>query len=98
MNIEEIKGLISEHKLEGDVALWASGTDKGKELLNNWATAQSQTAVNDAVRAVHDSYDNDLKELGIEKGGKKTYEAYKEAYNQLKSKVSELEPLANKKA
>jgi hypothetical protein len=92
MKTEEIKALISEHGLESDIAMWASGTEKGKELMNNY----SKAATDNRTREIYESFDNDLKDLGIEKGGRKTYEAYKQAVLDERQKLDKIPELQNK--
>jgi len=101
MTWEEIESAIKEHGHTDQAAIWASGTDKGKELLGNY----SKAAIDKRTREIYDDLDNDLREIGIEKKGRKTYEAIKEDFMSVKSeaeKVSELmqqiESLKNKGA
>ena len=97
MNLEELKGLISEHNLTDEVALWATNeTDKGKELLNNFSQQTVKKSVDERTREIYESFDKDLNELGIDKAGRKTYEAYKDAVLSSRDKISELEKLASK--
>ena len=98
MTLEDIKAAIQETpELAGELAVWATNeTEKGKELLTNYSQQEKKKAVDDRTREIYDAFDNDLKELGIEKNGRKTYEAYKDTVTSLRDKVSELERLASK--
>lgn len=98
MTLEDIKAAIVETPgLADELAVWATNeTEKGKELLTNYSSNAVKKAVDDRTREIYDAFDNDLKELGIEKNGRKTYEAYKDTVTSLRDKTSELERLASK--
>lgn len=94
MTWEEVEKIITENNLSEQVAVWAAGTEKGKELLNNYSTVKVEEAVNARTREIHEGYDKDLQELGIDKAGRKTYQAIKDELAnkmELANKVAELQ-------
>ena len=92
MTWEEIEKAITESNLQDQAAIWASGTEKGKELTENYAKVK----IDSRTREIYDSFDNDLRELGIEKNGRKTYQAIKDEVTSLRDKIGEVETLQNK--
>ena len=94
MNWEEVQKVIEENNLQDQVAVWAAGTEKGKELLSNFSEVKVKEAVDARTREIHEGYDKDLQELGIDKAGRKTYQAIKDelsAKAELSGKVAELQ-------
>lgn len=92
MTWEEIEKAITEGGLTDQVAIWASGTEKGKELTENYAKVK----IDSRTREIYDSFDNDLKELGIEKNGRKTYQAIKEEVTTLRDQLGQVDALQGK--
>ena len=92
MTWEEIESQINEGGFEDQAAIWASGTNKGKELTDNY----SKVKIDSRTREIYDSLDNDLREVGIEKNGRKTYDAIKEEIVNLRDKNKQVDILQSK--
>jgi len=92
MTWEEIESQIKEGGFEDQAAIWASGTNKGKELTDNY----SKVKIDSRTREIYDSLDNDLREVGIEKNGRKTYDAIKEEIVNLRDKNKQVDILQSK--
>lgn len=87
MTLQEIKEAVSKSKeLQKELALFASQTDEGKTLLNNFAQAEKEKAVKEATANIYTGLDNDLFEvLGQrKKANQKTYDFIKSLANDFK--------------
>lgn len=87
MTIEEIKKALEQDKdLAKKVALLASESEQGKEILNNFAKTKVDEAVKEKTAEIYNSFDNDLFEvLGERKQhDQKTYDFVKKVGAELK--------------
>lgn len=87
MNFEKIKKALEENKeLAEKVATYASQTEKGKTILENYSKSKVEEAVKENTAKIYTEIDNDLFEaLGERKQREqKTYDFIKEKAKQLK--------------
>lgn len=88
MNIEEIIAKAKEDQnFRKGLVMWAKDTEEGKEVLNNFATAEFDKKIGEKVSEIHQGYDNDVFEIlgQKKKNEQKSYDFIKEIATELKT-------------
>lgn len=87
MTLEELIAKVKEDaSFRKQIVVWATGTEEGKEILDNYAKTEFEKNVKETIAKIHSDYDNDIFEiLGERKqGDQKTYDFLKERLKELK--------------
>ena len=93
MTLEEIIAAINEDStLVDGIVSFANSTDKGKEVLNNFANTEFDKRVGDKISELHNRYDDDV--FAITGTRKKTNQ---KSYDFVKEKMAELVELQKTK-
>lgn len=96
MTLDEIKKAVETNPtLQKEIAVWASATTEGKELLTNFSKLEVEKAIKDKTAEIYTNIDNDIFGiLGERKANdQKTYDFLKkiaEQYKELKDKADKL--------
>lgn len=81
--------VLTREQIKATTAL-AAITDEQLEAIESLIQANEDKAVGNALKRVHDSYDEDIKSvLGLDKGSEKTYDRLKSILTDLKAKADE---------
>lgn len=87
MTLEELIAKAKEDPaFRKQVAVWATSTDEGKEIMENFSKVEFEKNVKEVVAKIHTDYENDIFEaLGErKKGDEKAYEFNKKFLTELK--------------
>lgn len=92
-----IEAISSNPEIEGAVTQHVINTEKGKEIINNKATAIYGQKIGDEVKNIHSRYDQDAFEILGEKPATAEEGGKVKTYDFIKSKLSELKQLREQK-
>jgi hypothetical protein len=93
INVEQIAEALNNEELRGQILETISGTEAGKQYLDNYANLHFEKNVGTKVGELYGNIDKDLDSLGFKKpDGVKTYEFLKSTVADLKQKADSSNP------